>query len=144
MRRGEFVPNVPPPVPIGVSGQPGTFPENVVRDMAAHVARPVIFPLSNPTSRAEATPTDLMVWTEGRAVIGTGSPFPPVLKNGAYVRIDQTNNAYVFPGIGLSAMAARLKRISDGMLMAAGRRLADLSPPRVNTHPKLLPPGTDT
>ena len=143
IRLGDVVRNVHPTVLIGVSGQPGTFPENVVRDMAAHVARPVIFPLSNPTSRAEATPTDLMVWTEGRAVIGTGSPFPPVLKNGAYVRIDQTNNAYVFPGIGLAAIAARLKRISDGMLMAAARALADLSPARLNPHANLLPPVSE-
>src|SRR4051794_34674655 len=96
---GDVVRNAKPTVLIGVSGQPGAFPENVVREMARSVRRPVVFPLSNPTSRAEATPADLMAWTDGRAVIGTGSPFPPLLKNGAYVRIDQTNNSYVFPGI---------------------------------------------
>jgi malate dehydrogenase (oxaloacetate-decarboxylating) len=128
---------------IGVSGQPGAFPENVVRAMAASVKRPVIFPLSNPTSRAEATPTDVMTWTEGRAVIGTGSPFPPLLKHGAYVRVDQTNNSYVFPGIGLAAIAVHARRISDGMLMAAARALADVSPARLNPSANLLPPVSE-
>jgi malate dehydrogenase (oxaloacetate-decarboxylating) len=85
--------NAHPTVLIGVSGQPGAFTENVVRTMAHFTERPIIFPLSNPTSRSEATPTDLLAWTNGRAVIGTGSPFPPVLKNGVYMRVDQTNNA---------------------------------------------------
>jgi malate dehydrogenase (oxaloacetate-decarboxylating) len=126
-----------------VSGQPGAFPEGVIRTMAAQVARPVIFPLSNPTSRAEATPVDVMAWTEGRAVIGTGSPFPPLLKNGAYVRVDQTNNSYVFPGIGLAAIAVHARRISDGMLMAAARALADVSPARLNPNANLLPPVSE-
>jgi malate dehydrogenase (oxaloacetate-decarboxylating) len=137
---GDAVRNAKPTVLIGVSGQPGAFPESVVRTMAASVQRPVIFPLSNPTSRAEATPIDVMAWTEGRAVIGTGSPFPPLLKNGAYVRVDQTNNSYVFPGIGLAAIAVHARRISDGMLMAAARALADVSPARQNPNANLLPP----
>src|SRR4029453_4462445 len=125
---------------IGVSGQPGAFPEQVIRDMAASVARPVIFPLSNPPSRAEATPADLMAWSEGRAVVGAGSPFPPLLKNGAYVRVDQTNNSYVFPGIGLAAIAVEARRISEGMLMAAARALAEVSPARQHPNANLLPP----
>ena len=137
---GDVVRNAKPTVLIGVSGQPGAFPENVVRAMAASVKRPVIFPLSNPTSRAEATPIDVMAWTEGRAVIGTGSPFPPLLKNGAYMRVDQTNNSYVFPGIGLAAIAVHARRVSDGMLMAAARALADVSPARQNPNANLLPP----
>jgi malate dehydrogenase (oxaloacetate-decarboxylating) len=137
---GDAVRNAKPTVLIGVSGQPGAFPESVVRTMAASVQRPVIFPLSNPTSRAEATPIDVIAWTEGRAVIGTGSPFPPLLKNGAYVRVDQTNNSYVFPGIGLAAIAVHARRISDGMLMAAARALADVSPARQNPNANLLPP----
>ena len=137
---GDVVRNAKPTVLIGVSGQPGAFPENVVRAMAASVERPVIFPLSNPTSRAEATPIDVMAWTEGRAVIGTGSPFPPLLKNGAYMRVDQTNNSYVFPGIGLAAIAVHARRVSDGMLMAAARALADVSPARQNPNANLLPP----
>jgi malate dehydrogenase (oxaloacetate-decarboxylating) len=140
---GDVVRNARPTVLIGVSGQPGAFPEQVVRDMAASVARPVIFPLSNPTSRAEATPADLMAWTEGRAVVGAGSPFPPLLRNGAYVRVDQTNNSYVFPGIGLAAIAVRARRISDGMLMAAARALADVSPARLNPQGNLLPPVSE-
>ncbi|MDQ4060560.1 MAG: NAD-dependent malic enzyme [Pseudomonadota bacterium] len=132
--------NARPTVLIGVSGQPGAFPENVVRMMAEAVERPVVFPLSNPTSRAEATPADVLAWTGGRAVIGTGSPFPPVLKNGSYVRIDQTNNSYVFPGVGLGAIAVRARRISDGMLMAAARSLADASPARLDPNANLLPP----
>ncbi|MBV8590097.1 MAG: hypothetical protein JO212_08545 [Acetobacteraceae bacterium] len=137
---GDVVRNARPTVLIGVSGQPGAFPEGVVRDMAATVERPVIFPLSNPTSRAEAMPADLMSWTEGRAVVGAGSPFPPLLKNGSYVRVDQTNNSYVFPGIGLAAIAVRARHISDGMLMAAARALAGVSPARLNPNANLLPP----
>jgi malate dehydrogenase (oxaloacetate-decarboxylating) len=140
---GDVVRNASPTVLIGVSGQPGAFPEGVIRAMAASVERPVVFPLSNPTSRAEATPVDVMAWTECRAVIGTGSPFPPLLKNGAYVRVDQTNNSYVFPGIGLAAIAVHARRISDGMLMAAAHALADTSPARLNPHANLLPPVSD-
>ena len=140
---GDVVRNARPTVLIGVSGQPGAFPENVVRDMAATVDRPVIFPLSNPNSRAEATPADLMAWTDGRAVIGVGSPFPPLLRDGAYMRVDQTNNSYVFPGIGLGAVAVQARRISDGMLMAAARALADLSPSKNNPRGNLLPPVTE-
>src|ERR671911_1113269 len=140
---GDVVRNASPTVLIGVSGQPGAFPEGVIRAMAASVQRPVIFPLSNPTSRAEAMPVDVMAWTEGRAVIGTGSPFPPLLKNGAYVRVDQTNNSYVFPGIGLAAIAVHARRISDGMLLAAAHALADTSPARLNPHANLLPPVSE-
>src|SRR6476646_2658437 len=140
---GDVVRNARPTVLIGVSGQPGAFPENVVRNMAASVDRPVIFPLSNPNSRAEATPADLMAWTDGRAVIGVGSPVPPLLKDGVYMRVDQTNNSYVFPGIGLGAVALQAHRISDGMLMAAARALADLSPSKNNPRGNLLPPVTE-
>ncbi|MFL5532950.1 MAG: NAD-dependent malic enzyme [Gemmatimonadales bacterium] len=140
---GDVIRNAHPTVLIGVSGQPGAFPEKVIRDMAASVQQPVIFPLSNPTSRTEATPADLMAWTEGRAVVGAGSPFPPLLKNGSYVRVDQTNNSYVFPGVGLAAIAVRARRISDGMLMAAARALAEVSPARLNPEANLLPPVTE-
>jgi malate dehydrogenase (oxaloacetate-decarboxylating) len=139
----DVVHNGHPTVLIGVSGQPGAFSENVVREMAAQTERPVIFPLSNPTSRAEATPADLNLWTDGRAIIGAGSPFPPILRDGAYVRVDQTNNSYVFPGIGLGAIAVHAKRISDSMLMAAARALADISPARSNVKGNLLPPVSE-
>ena len=108
--------------------------------MAGRVRRPVIFPLSNPTDRAEATPHDLLEWTEGRAVIGTGSPFPPVRRDGHEFRIDQTNNAYVYPGIGLGAIAAKARRISDGMFLAAARTIADMSPAKRDPQANLLPP----
>jgi malate dehydrogenase (oxaloacetate-decarboxylating) len=108
--------------------------------MAAHVKRPVIFPLSNPTERSEATPDDLIAWTDGRAVIGTGSPFPPVTRDGRSFRIDQTNNAYVYPGVGLGAIAAKARRISDGMFLAAARTIADLSPAKRDPRANLLPP----
>jgi malate dehydrogenase (oxaloacetate-decarboxylating) len=111
--------------------------------MAQFTERPVIFPLSNPPSRSEATPADLVDWTDGRAVIGTGSPFPPVPHNGRPRPVDQTNNAYVFPGLGLGVIAAQARRVSDGMLMAAARALADASPARLDADANLLPPVDD-
>lgn len=140
---GDVVRNVRPTVLMGVSGQPGAFSEDIVRAMAASVERPVIFPLSNPNSRTEATPAELMTWTEGRAVVGVGSPVPPLLRDGAPVRVDQTNNSYVFPGIGLAAVATGARLISDGMLMAAARTLAEISPARRDPSANLLPPVTD-
>ena len=104
--------------------------------------RPVIFPLSNPTDRAEATPENLIAWTEGRAVVGTGSPFPPIKRNGHEVRVDQTNNAYVYPGIGLGAIAVDARRISDAMFLAAARTIADRSPAKRDPSANLLPPLT--
>jgi malate dehydrogenase (oxaloacetate-decarboxylating) len=136
----DVVVNARPSVLIGTSGQPHAFHEAMVRAMAARVRRPVIFPLSNPTDRAEATPHDLMEWTEGRAVIGTGSPFPPVRRDGREFRIDQTNNAYVYPGIGLGAIAAKARRISDGMFLAAARTIAAMSPAKRDPQANLLPP----
>jgi len=136
----DVVVNARPTVLIGTSGQPYAFHEAVVRAMAERVRRPVIFPLSNPTERAEATPQDLMEWTEGRAVIGTGSPFPPVERDGRTFRVDQTNNAYVYPGIGLGAIAAKARRISDGMFLAAARTIAEMSPAKHDPQANLLPP----
>ena len=136
----EVVANGHPTVLIGTSGQAHSFSEQVVRTMAAHVERPVIFPLSNPTERSEATPAELLAWTEGRAVIGTGSPFPPMTRDGRTFRIDQTNNAYVYPGIGLGAIAVKARRISDGMFLAAARTIADLSPAKKDPRANLLPP----
>jgi malate dehydrogenase (oxaloacetate-decarboxylating) len=136
----DVVANGRPTVLIGTSGQAHSFSEQVVRAMAAHVQRPVIFPLSNPTERSEATPEELLAWTEGRAVIGTGSPFPPVTRDGRPFRIDQTNNAYVYPGVGLGAIAVKANRISDGMFLAAARTIAGLSPAKHDPRANLLPP----
>jgi malate dehydrogenase (oxaloacetate-decarboxylating) len=135
--------NAEPTVLIGTSGQANAFTESAVRAMAAQVRRPVIFPLSNPTERSEATPQDLLAWTDGRAVIGTGSPFPPVSRDGKPFRIDQTNNAYVYPGIGLGAIAVQARRISDGMFLAAARTIAEMSPAKRDPRANLLPPLTE-
>jgi len=136
----DVVANAAPTVLIGTSGQPGAFTEPAVRAMAKCAKRPVIFPLSNPTERSEATPADLDAWTEGRAVIATGSPFPPLKRGGKDVRIDQNNNAYVYPGIGLGAIAVRARRISDGMFLAAANAIAAQSPAKHDPAANLLPP----
>jgi malate dehydrogenase (oxaloacetate-decarboxylating) len=136
----DVVRNVRPTVLIGVSAQPGIFGETVIRAMATGVERPIIFPLSNPTSQAEATPQDLMAWTDGRAVIGTGSPFPPIERDGKPFTVDQTNNAYVFPGVGLGVLAVKARRVTDGMFAAAATALAAISPARLDPRASLLPP----
>jgi malate dehydrogenase (oxaloacetate-decarboxylating) len=135
----DVVAHAKPTVLIGVSGQPGMFSEAVVRAMASSVDRPVIFPLSNPVSRSEATPQDIEAWSDGRALIGTGSPFPPLLRNGKPFTVDQTNNAYVFPGIGLGVLAVGARRVTDRMFKAAARALAGLSPARRDPTANLLP-----
>jgi malate dehydrogenase (oxaloacetate-decarboxylating) len=135
--------NARPTVLVGVTGQHGAFTEEVIRKMAAYATRPVIFPISNPTMRSEATPAQLLEWTDGRALIGTGSPFAPVSWNGRTVAIDQINNAYIFPGVGLGVLASGARRISDGMFMAAARALASLSPAATDPNGRLLPPVSD-
>jgi malate dehydrogenase (oxaloacetate-decarboxylating) len=135
----DVVRNAHPTVLIGVSGQRGAFSETAVRTMAEHTPRPVLFPLSNPTSCAEAIPEDLMRWTDGRALIGTGSPFPPVSWDGRQISIAQTNNSYIFPGVGLGILAVGARRVTDSMFTAAARSLAELSP-RHDPHAPLLPP----
>ncbi|MBV8301373.1 MAG: NAD-dependent malic enzyme [Candidatus Dormibacteraeota bacterium] len=122
----EVVRRVQPTLLIGTSGIPGSFSETVVREMAAHVVTPVILPLSNPTALSEGLPSDLVVWTEGRALIATGSPFPPVTHAGVTHVIAQANNALLFPGIGLGTLVARARAMSDGMFAAAARAVAGL------------------
>ncbi len=139
----DVIKNIHPTVLIGVSGQPGTFTEEIVREMAAHVERPVIFPLSNPTSRSEAVPEDLITWTNNKAIIGTGSPFPPAMRNGISTRIDQTNNAYIFPGMGLGLIAVKATQVTDKMFMVAAEALAACSPIHQDSNANLLPPLTD-
>jgi malate dehydrogenase (oxaloacetate-decarboxylating) len=139
----EVVTNVHPTLLIGVSSQQGVFTEDVIRIMAQHVKRPIIFPLSNPTTSCEATPSDLMKWTNERAIIGTGSPFGSIIKNGKPFRVDQTNNCYIFPGVGLGLIAVRAKYVTDNMFMAAAKALADCSPAKNNSENNLLPPLTN-
>ncbi|HEX9098245.1 MAG TPA: NAD-dependent malic enzyme [Candidatus Dormibacteraeota bacterium] len=120
----EVVRRVKPTILIGVSTIARAFTEEIVREMALHVERPIILPLTNPTSLSEAVPADLMAWTDGRALVATGSPFPPVRHGGVLHTIGQANNALVFPGIGLGTIVARAERVSDGMLSAAASAVA--------------------
>ena len=129
-----------PTVLIGTSGQPGTFTEELIRTMARHVPRPAIFPLSNPTSRCEAIPAELLAWTEGRALVATGSPFDDVVLDGKRFPIAQCNNSYIFPGLGQGVIASGARRVTDLMFLAAARALADLSPARNDPVGPLLPP----
>ena len=140
----DVVSNTKITVLVGVSTQPGSFTEEIVREMARHTERPIIFPLSNPTSLSEADPADLMRWTDGRALIGTGSPFPPVQINERSVRISQTNNSYIFPGLALGILVSQARRVSDAMFMSAAKTLAGLSPAREDKNAPLLPPISDS
>ena len=123
----EATARVHPTVLIGTSTRSGAFTEDIVREMAAHVERPVILPMSNPTELAEADPADLIGWTDGRALVATGSPFGPVEHEGVKYMIGQANNALVFPGIGLGVIASRAARVTDGMLVAAAHAVAALT-----------------
>jgi malate dehydrogenase (oxaloacetate-decarboxylating) len=135
----EVVREARPTVLMGLSTLPGAFTESIVRTMARWVSRPVILPLSNPTVKAEAIPEDLLKWTDGKAIIATGSPFPPVKLGDTTYPIAQCNNAYIFPGLGQGLVAGRCRRATDGMLLAASRALAELSPARQDPHLSLLP-----
>jgi malate dehydrogenase (oxaloacetate-decarboxylating) len=135
----DVVRNVRPTALIGVAGQPDVFTEAVVREMAAHVERPVIFPLSNPTSCVEAKPEDIVRWTDGRAIIGTGSPFAAFAFDGKIHRFSQTNNSYVFPGVGLGVLAVKARRVTNRMFLAAARALAEFSLSSKTTDDRLLP-----
>jgi malate dehydrogenase (oxaloacetate-decarboxylating) len=138
----EVVARVRPTMLIGTSTQPGAFTESMVKDMAAHTERPIIMPLSNPTSKCEALPEDLIRWTDGRALVATGSPFPPVSHGGRSYQIAQANNALVFPGLGLGVIVARASRITDRMIAAAADAVAQLSDATKPGAP-LLPPVED-
>ena len=113
-----------PTVLVGASGQPAVFDEEVIRAVAAGVDRPLVLPLSNPTSKSEAVPADVLAWTDGRALVATGSPFDPVERGGTVTRIGQANNAFVFPGVGLGLLVARANLVTDAMFLAAAEALA--------------------
>ncbi|MCG9630887.1 MULTISPECIES: NAD-dependent malic enzyme [Vibrio] len=136
----DVVRNAKPTVLVGVSGAPGLFSKEVIQEMNLHCERPIVFPLSNPTSRVEATPNDIIRWTEGQALVATGSPFEPVTHKGTTYPIAQCNNSYIFPGIGLGVLAVNASRITDEMLMESSRALATCSPLAINGSGALLPP----
>ena len=135
----EVIRQVRPTVLIGTSGQPGSFTEEIVRTMAASCERPIILPLSNPTSLSEADPTDVLRWTEGRAFVATGSPFPPVTVGQETFVVAQANNALVFPGLGLGTIVARASRVTPGMLRAAAAAVAE-EVDATDASAPLLPP----
>ncbi|MCM2174410.1 NAD-dependent malic enzyme [Klebsiella pneumoniae] len=135
----DVVRNVTPNILIGVSGQPGLFTEEIIREMHKHCPRPIVMPLSNPTSRVEATPQNILSWTDGEALVATGSPFSPVTVKGKQYPIAQCNNSYIFPGIGLGVIASGASRVTDEMLMAASETLAQHSPLVNNGEGPVLP-----
>lgn len=135
----EVVAHVKPTILIGAAAQPASFTEQIVREMAGHTERPIIFPLSNPTSKCEAKPADLIAWTEGRALIATGSPFAPVSFGGRSIQIGQCNNAFIFPGVGLGVIAANARRVTTPMFVAAAGVLSELSPARKDSSASLFP-----
>jgi malate dehydrogenase (oxaloacetate-decarboxylating) len=109
---------------VGTSGEPRRFTREIVQAMAEYVERPLVFPLSNPTSQSEAIPADVLEWTDGRALVATGSPFPPVPWGGTEIRIGQANNAFVFPGVGLGVLVSEARTVTDEMFAAAAVALA--------------------
>jgi malate dehydrogenase (oxaloacetate-decarboxylating) len=139
----EVMEHVEATILVGLCTVCGAFTEPIVRRMAQRVRRPIIFPLSNPTDRAEANPHDLIHWTEGRALVATGSPFPPVRYQGRDIRIAQCNNVYFFPALGLGVVASGARRVTDGMILAAARALAANSPALRDAAAPLLPALVD-
>ncbi len=138
----EVINNAKPDILIGVSGVAGLFTEQLIKAMKSHCALPIIFPLSNPLKQVEATPADIIEWTEGQAIVATGSPFEPVHYRGKTFHIAQCNNSYIFPGIGLGVVAANISLITDEMLIVASETLARTSPLANTGEGELLPPIT--
>lgn len=139
----DVIGNIEATILIGLSTAGGAFKEAIVREMASKVERPIIFPLSNPTTKSEATADDLIRWTEARALVATGSPFAPVNYGGRTIPIAQCNNVYIFPAIGLGVVASGARRVTDAMMLAAARALAENSPTLKDSSASLLPPLTD-
>ncbi|WP_341937134.1 NAD-dependent malic enzyme [Marinimicrobium sp. C2-29] len=136
----DVVINAKPTVLVGVSGQPGMFTKAVIEAMQVACERPIVLPLSNPTSQVEAQPVDILRWTSGKAIVATGSPFKPVEMSGQRHEIAQCNNSYIFPGVGLGVVASKASRITDNMMVAASRALAEASPMVKTGEGALLPP----
>jgi malate dehydrogenase (oxaloacetate-decarboxylating) len=135
----EVISKIDATVLIGLSTVKGIFTESIVREMARKTKRPIIFPLSNPTSRSEAEPSDLLAWTEGRALVATGSPFAPVKYGGQSIEIAQCNNVFIFPAVGLGLLASQARRVSDKMMLAGAKALGDHSPALQDPAASLLP-----
>ncbi len=140
---GDVVHHVDVGVLLGLSTAAGAFTEDIVRELAGKTERPIIFPLSNPTSRAEAHPAELDKWTDGRALIATGSPFAPLQRNGVQRAIAQCNNVYIFPAMGLAVTAAQATRVTDEMMRVAAATLGDASPALTDPDQPLLPAWND-
>jgi malate dehydrogenase (oxaloacetate-decarboxylating) len=141
IKLAEVIENISATILIGVSSQPRQFTAPIVKDMAGKVERPLIFPLSNPYDRAEAVPGDLICWTDGRALVATGTEFPPVSLKGRAFKIAQCNNFYIFPAVGLAVRASEAKRVTDRMMVAAAEALGNFSlDDDVNADTQLLPP----
>jgi malic enzyme len=136
----EVIRRVRPTTLLGTSGTPGAFTEEAIREMATHVERPLVMPMSNPTSKTEAQPKDILEWTQGRAIIATGSPFEPVEVDGITHIIGQANNAFVFPGIGLGAIVAEAREISDEIFLTAADAMAAAVTPERLAQGAIYPP----
>jgi len=139
----DVVKNAHPTILIGVSAQGGAFDKEILEEMARHTERPIVFPLSNPTTKAECTPQEAMDWTQGKAIIATGSPFAPVTYEGKSYKIGQCNNVYIFPGVGLGALGCEATQVTEGMFLAAARMLASYSPALKDPTASLFPPIED-
>jgi malate dehydrogenase (oxaloacetate-decarboxylating)(NADP+) len=139
----DVVGSTQPTIMLGLTGVGGTFTEAIVTEMGRNVRRPIIFPLSNPTSHAECTAEQAYRWTDGRAMVASGSPFAPVVLNGRTLTPSQTNNMYIFPGIGLGATVVRARRITDRMLFAGAKALSELVTEEQLDAGMVLPPVSD-
>ncbi|MBP1705365.1 MAG: maeA 2 [Chloroflexi bacterium] len=139
----EVVRRVHPTILIGTTGTPGAFTRPVIREMAAHVEQPMVFPMSNPTSKAEATPADVFAWSQNRALVATGSPFPAVECRGQQRVVGQANNSFIFPGVGLGAIVAGVQTVSDDLFLVAARTLADMVTDERLAACSLYPPIAD-
>jgi malate dehydrogenase (oxaloacetate-decarboxylating) len=136
----DVIDNVQATILIGLSTAAGAFTEPIVLTMASKVDHPIIFPLSNPTSRSEADPADLVQWTGGRVLTATGSPYPPVEIGGRSVDVAQSNNVFIFPAVGLGVIASGATRVTDAMMQAAATALGEVSPALTDPQASLLPP----